>query len=395
MLALLLGCAWAGVIAWLLARAIRQYQYYQVLRPLSDAGESPLPSVAVIVPARNEAHNIARCVGGLLAQDYPSDRLQIVVIDDNSTDGTAEIVRQSAGQDPRVKLLAGEALPSGWAGKPHACWQAANAADAAQADWLCFLDADTTAFPPLLRTAVSAAQSRHLDMLSLEPVQDLLSWSERLIIPAGFFLLAFTHDIRKVNDSESSEAFANGQFILIRRQAYQDIGGHAACRNAICEDTAIARAVKGSGGKLAVLGTEGLIRTRMYTGLASLWEGISKNCTEMIGSPGATVLAAVFGLALAIFSIALPLGIGLAWWHSHSALIGVGFVFAALGSLALLGTHIGAANYFKMPLYYGVLFPIGYLLGSLVALNSVLGRMRGQVQWKGRVYAPPDGAGVG
>jgi len=394
MLPLLLGCAWAGVIAWLLARAIRQYQFYQVLRPL-PVGDDALPHLAVIVPARNEAHNIARCIGGLLAQDYPHDLLRIFVIDDNSTDATAEIVRQTAGRDTRVKIITGQPLPSGWAGKPHACWQGATAADRDEPRWLCFLDADTSAAPPLLRTAVAEAQCRQLDMLSLEPVQELLTWSERLIIPAGFFLLAFTHDIRKVNDPASPEAFANGQFILIRRQAYQDVGGHAACRSAICEDTALARAVKGSGRKLAVLGTEGLIRTRMYNGFAPLWEGISKNCTEMIGSAGATVLAAAFGLALATLSIGLPLGIGLAGLQTHSMLAGLGLVFAALGSLALLGTHIGAANYLKMPLYYGMLFPAGYLLGSIVALNSVLGRLRGQVQWKGRMYAPPDGAGAG
>src|SRR5207248_7969753 len=104
----------------------------------------------------------------------------------------------AAAGDERVQLLAGAALPGGWAGKPHACWQ--GAAAAGKVDWLCFIDADTTADPPLLRTAIAAAEARGLDMLSVQPFQELGSWSERLVLPAGFFFVAFTQDLRRVND---------------------------------------------------------------------------------------------------------------------------------------------------------------------------------------------------
>ncbi len=226
---------WAGGVAWLLWRAVRQFGLYQTLRP-APAGQDDLPDLAVIVPARNEAARIGRCLRGLLAQDYPTERLRIIVVDDNSTDGTAALVGRIAAEDARVVLIHGRPPPPGWAGKPHAC---AQGADAAGAGRLCFLDADTVPRPALMRTAVLAARERGIDLLSLEPFQELGGFAERLIIPSGMFLIAFTQDPSRVNDPTLPDATANGQFLLFRREAYEAVGGFAAVRDEICEDRAL------------------------------------------------------------------------------------------------------------------------------------------------------------
>jgi chlorobactene glucosyltransferase len=390
--ALILSIAWAVLIAWLLVHAVSQYRHYQGIPTISDRKSQPArdePSIAIIVPARNEAHNIAKCLDGLVVQEYAPRRLSIVVVDDGSTDGTGEIIRGFVRDDPRVTLVQGLPLPHGWAGKPHACWQAVAAPVARAADWLCFVDADTVAAPLLIRSAVAAAETRGLDMLSLSPFQELVTCWERLVIPCGFFLLAFTQDLRRVNDPASSKAAANGQFLLFRREVYEAIGGHAAVPCELSEDTALARRVKAADYRFALLGAETLICTRMFTGLQSVWEGVSKNVTEMIGGLTATAGAAALGLLLAFASILLPIWEGFRLADSHTPIAIAGFIVALAASLALFGTHLGAARYFRIPIGYGLMFPLGYTLGAVVALHGVAERLRGQVIWKGRTYAPP------
>jgi chlorobactene glucosyltransferase len=368
---------WVGIVAWLLIRAVTQYRHYEMLGPCETWSRGGEKEVTVIVPARNEAGNIGRCVRRLLAQDYP--RLDIFVVNDNSNDHTATIVADFTCFDRRLHLLESAALPPGWAGKPHACSQGAAATGA---DWLCFMDADTMAEPGLISAAVKVAEERGLDMLSLEPFQELGGFWERLIIPAGFFLLAFQHDLRRVNNPACADAAANGQFILIRRGVYEAVGGHAAVRDEICEDTALARLVKGSGHRLAVLGAAELVGTRMYTNLDSLWEGLSKNAVEMLGGTCGTMVAALAAFALGWVTVLLPI-----WaWHQHAP---VAASLISLGAVALAATHVSGAVYFGIPFFYGLLFPIGYTMGGLIALNSIWLRWNKRVAWKGRVYAPP------
>ncbi len=368
--------AWAGGVAWLLCRAARQFGLYRTLRP-APPGQDDLPDLAVIVPARNEAARIGRCLHGLLAQDYPAARLRIIVVDDNSTDGTAALVARIAAEDARVVLVRGRPLPPGWAGKPHACGQGAEAAGA---DWLCFLDADTAPRPALLRTAVLAAREGRIDLLSLEPFQELGSFAERLIIPSGMFLIAFTQDPSRVNDPARPDATANGQFLLFRREAYEAVGGFAAVREEICEDKALARAVKRAGFRLALLGAEELVNVRMYTGFRSLAEGLAKNVVDMAGGVGPTLAAAGLALVLGWAPILVPLWVG---GRRPAALAA-----ALAGSLALLGTHFAGARHFRIPFWYGLLFPLGYTLAAAVALYAVSRRLRGVVVWKGRAYSP-------
>ena len=380
-----LSVAWAAIIGWLIVRAVDQFRAYRSLQP-ARCGE--LPAVAVLVPARNEERHIGRCLEGLLLQNYPPDRLQIFVVNDNSSDHTGDIITDFARLDPRVHLLQGEPLPADWMGKPHACWQAAQAADA---DWLCFVDADTSADPRLLSAAVTHACGHELDMLSLEPFQVLGSFWERVVIPSGLLVLACTQDMRQVNDPHSPEAFANGQFILIRRSAYEAVGGHAAAPCAVCEDRALALHVKHAGGRLAVLGAESLIRTRMYSSLRTLWSGLAKNVIETLGGIGRTVCAASAGLLIAWTSVLLPVAAIWGLAHHPGFVSGSALALALAGTIALVGMHVGAARHLRIPWAYGLLYPLGYTVASLIALQGIVHRLNGRVSWKGRTYAVEPG----
>lgn len=387
-----LSIMWALVVAGLLARAITQYRHYQIVR----AGPGPAgplgPAVSVVVPARNEERIIGNCIAGLMRQDYPPGRLHIIVNDDNSTDRTFAIVAELAARDDRVRLIKGELLPEGWLGKPHACWRAAGQA---VGEWLCFIDADTIAEPPLIATAVQKAMSDGLDLLSLQPFQELGTFAERLILPAGFFLIAFTQDLRRTNDPASPEASVNGQFLLIRRSVYESVGGHAAVRDAVAEDSALARVIKSSGHRIGCFGAEGLLHTRMYSDFLSLWEGAARQAASLLPSAAILLCVAIAAFLLALASVALPAWAAccLAW--SPDALAIVACALAGAGSIAMLGTHIGAARYFRIPFWYGLLFPLGYVVGSGVVVYAAWQRLHRRTRWKGRTYPALSRADTG
>lgn len=380
---LFVALAWAALIAVLVLRMLRQYRCFEEVGPHSASIADDAPRLAVIVPARNEAKRIGRCLDALLKQDYLPSRLRIIVVDDDSSDDTATIVQAVVADAGGATLLRAPPLPQGWMGKPHACQAGANSAGT---EWLCFMDADTQAEPELLGTAIAVARARKLDMLSLEPFQVLGSFWERVIIPVGYVLVAFFLDPARNNDPEDPQAAANGQFILIRREVYESVGGHAAVRDAITEDFALARRVKRAGYRLAMLGGSRLIRTRMYTGLGEIWRGLSKNVPDIVGGLGRTVLLALAAVVMAVVSVGLP-----AWTvplaiSEPAPILVAAAVFSVLGTAALIGFHIGAVRHLQLPAWYGLLFPLGYVIGTALALHAIWWRARGHVLWKDRAY---------
>lgn len=380
---LVFSSLWLAIVIWLILRAISQ----RGLLPRLSAAE-PLPAaphVTVIVPARDEAANIGRCVHSLLAQDYPPDRLDVLVIDDHSADDTAAIVRAIAARDPRVSLLSSPSLPPRWTGKSHACWIGARTA-APESEWLCFLDADVWGEPPLLSSAVHAATCRNLDLLSLAPRQELGSFAERLMLPCGLILLSFLQDLREVQSRSGSAVTATGQFMLIRRGAYEAVGGHAAVCNVICEDLEFARLLKQSGCSVLLMGGDDMIATRMYTGWRTLWPGFTKNLVDTLGGPRATLTFTPLAVILAWAAVAMPIVDAVAYWQAVLD-AGTALAVALLGSAAAFGLHLAATFYFRIPFWYGLLFPLGYTLGAAMALDSVRRRLTGRVIWKGRTYS--------
>jgi chlorobactene glucosyltransferase len=381
---LVLSSLWLALVVWLIARAVRQHSVLaRVAVSARDPGSSA-PKVAVIVPARNEAANIGPCVQSLSAQEYPRDRLLLIVVDDDSSDETSAIVTALAKHDDRIKLLHTPPLPPGWKGKVNACC-AGVAAAPQDAQWLCFLDADMRAAPRAIASAVAAASERKLDLLTLAPRHELESFAERLMLPCGLYLLGFYQDLEKVQAPDSDEVVATGQFMLLRRTAYDAVGGHVPVHNEICEDVELALLMKRRGYRVLLMDGNLLLRTRMYTGWSTLWPGFAKNLIQLLGGRLRTLIAAPVIVALAWTAVWLPLRDLAAAMHSVPD-ARLALALATLGSAAVLGLHVGGAAHFKIPWWYGLLFPLGYTAGGIMALDSVRWRMTRRVHWKGRVY---------
>jgi chlorobactene glucosyltransferase len=381
MIAAAVSLLWALVVATLIGRALRQYQAYEVVQPAPLPGAAPM--IDIVVPARNEADAIGSCLAGLAAQDYPASRVSITVVDDGSTDGTAAIARGMGGIAVPLAVIEAGPLPAGWMGKAHACWRGAGEG---RGEWLCFIDADTIPAPALLRSAITAAQQRSLDFLSLEPHQVLVTVWERLIIPAGLCALGFAGDLRRVGDPDDPSAAANGQFLLIRRAAYERAGGHRAVRGTVSEDSALAARVKATGGRIALMGAAPLIGVRMYRSLPQLWEGLRRSVIDTFGGVGRTAVIALGGLVIAWSALAIPAALAVRFAATPAPLDAAALAVALAASLALFGVHIAAARYFAIPLGYGLLFPVAYSLAAVLALAGIRARRQGRVAWKGRSY---------
>jgi chlorobactene glucosyltransferase len=378
-----LSSAWLALVAWLILRAFNQRALLPPLHPALPSGEA-VPQVTAIVPARDEEANIARCLHGLLAQDYPSARLRVVVVDDHSADATRAIAGAVVARQPRVSLLDAPPLPPGWLGKCHACWVGADAANG-ESEWLCFLDADVRPGASLLLRAVATARAEGLDLLSLAPRQELGSFAERLVMPCGLYLMAFYQDLGHLQSRSGDDATATGQFMLVRRAVYQATGGHAAVRTLIAEDVALARLIKRAGGRVALHDGREAISARMYTGWRSLWEGVAKNLVDMLGGPVPTLVTAFAGTAIAWAAWLIPAVDAVSC--AQGSLSGCTALGPALiASLAATGLHVAGAQYFGIPLWYGLLFPLGYTAGAVMAIDSLRLRLRGRVTWKGRTY---------
>jgi chlorobactene glucosyltransferase len=381
---LVLSFVWLCIVTWLIARAFNQRGLLQALEPAGPPPAHGAPEVAIIVPARDEAANIGRCLQSLVDQSYPSAHLRIVVVDDHSTDRTLEIATFFAARHPQLRVLRSPPLPPRWVGKAHACWIGAQAIGA-DAQWLCFTDADVWGERDLIASAVAAVTAQRLDLLSLAPQQQLGSFAERLTMPCGLYLLAFYQDLHVVQARNGPEATATGQFILVRRSLYDAIGGHAAVHGAISEDLMLARLLKRAGGYALLQDGRRLLSTRMYTGWSSLWIGVSKNLSDMLGGPARTIAVALAAVVLAWAALLVPLADAVSCARDSQTAC-VALIPAVLGSAAAFGLHIAGASYFRIPLWYGLLFPLGYSAGAAMAIDSVRRRLSGHVSWKGRTY---------
>ncbi|HEU4565626.1 MAG TPA: glycosyltransferase family 2 protein, partial [Gemmatimonadaceae bacterium] len=268
--ALLAALPWLVTPVIVLVRARRS----RTLDEEAAAAPDDAPLASIIIPARDEAHNIARCARSVLAARYPA--LEVIVVDDRSTDGTGEIARAIAAEDARLRVVETPPLPDGWFGKQWAC---ATGAAAARGALLCFTDADTTHAPDLLPRAVNALRSRDADLLSVAGTQEAHGFWERLIQPQIFsLLLARYGGTEVVNRSPRVEdKIANGQFMLFRRAAYEASGGHEAVRGRVAEDLALAQRLFALDYRTALVLGAPQLATRMYTSLRELVRGWMKN----------------------------------------------------------------------------------------------------------------------
>jgi chlorobactene glucosyltransferase len=351
-------------------------------------GAASWPFVSIIVPARNEERNLPTLLPSLLNQTYPADRYEVIVVDDQSTDGTAAILAEAAARDPRLRVLRGEPLPDGWKGKPHAMMQGAAAA---HGDWLLFTDADTIHHPAALLSALADAYAHQADLYTIQPDLIMDGIAERLIMPIAAMGIAATYSLKEVNDPHSPIAIANGQYILVRRAVYDAVGGIAAVRAAIAEDQAFGKLVKRQGYRLYLtIGTE-LMRVRMYTNLAEVWEGWGKNVVlSMRSEPFNAVrqLAALTSGGVLPFLLAGGYGLrllGATGAARDRARWGLALSLAQIVPLLLLKRRVD--RWLGLPLGWTFTYPLGMALFTLILLNSLRRLLTGQgVTWKGRSY---------
>jgi len=355
-----------------------------VVQPVPPSGTSPL--ISIIVPARNEAANIRRCVEALLAQDYPL--FEAIVVDDRSTDATPAILRELAADDARLRILRGADLPDGWAGKPHALHQGAAVA---RGEWLCFVDADTFLRPSALSSTLATARATQADLFTMLTEQELGTFWEKAILPLIFTALSVGFPPRRANDPQRKDAIANGQFILIRRSVYAQTGGHAAIRGSIVEDKDLAVLVKSGGYRLIMADGRAAARTRMYTSLAGMWEGWTKNIFLGLRQRTGLLLLGAFGATLALAAaLVLPLWplAGLLWWARTADWMGLAVTGEAVIVWGyLLRLRARASHQFGLSGWYALSTPLGAAVFAAMMLASAWKVLSGRgVTWKGRTY---------
>lgn len=369
------------IIRWL----HNQYQMDIVVEPAPPPPDAPL--ISVCIPARNEERNIRACVEWVLGQDYPN--FEAIVLDDRSTDATLEILRQIAARNDKLKIISGSDLPKGWAGKPHALYQASAVA---RGEWLCFIDADTFLAPETLSACYAKTLETQADMFTIMTFQVLGSFWEKVVMPLVMTALSVGFSPRKVNDPNRKDAIANGQFILIKRPVYDAIGGHARVKDNIVEDKAISEQVKWNGYRLIVADGMKVARTRMYTSLPEMWEGWTKNIyLGLRGQPGLVVLG-VFGAFLAVMAaLFLPTWplLGIYWYVNGGGWMAIAAIMQAL-LLWIYLIHVRARVAVKMEIspWYALTTPLGAgVFGAMMFASAWKVVTRRGVTWKGRVYA--------
>ena len=375
--ALLPALPWLAPFA-ALARLGRRTPELSTAPPVTDG-----PLISVVIPARNESRVIATVLGSVLESRYAA--LEIIVVDDRSTDDTAARVAGIAERDPRVRLIEGEPLPEGWFGKPWACVQGARAA---RGEILVFTDADTRHAPDLLPHAAGALHAERADLLTISPRQRCETFWERVVMPQIWFLLGVRYHPRAVNRARRArDVIANGQFIMVRRDAYDRVGTHAAVRGEVAEDLALAQAFFAAGLRSWFAFAESLMETRMYESLPHLVEGWSKNI--YLGGrrsfPDEPVRRALVPLALAgsiVFWLLPPLVLAGALAGAWPSLAAAGAVATLLCVAFWMLMSLGM----QIPAWYGLLYPLGAgVLLYVVARSTWRGSRR--VEWRGRTYS--------
>jgi glycosyltransferase involved in cell wall biosynthesis len=327
--------------------------------------------VSAIVPARNEEASIAACINSLAAQP---EIIEIIAVNDQSSDRTAEILHGLAKNIPQLRVIDAPPPPPGWVGKNHAV---SLGAQQATSPWLLFTDADAVLLEGAIAKALALATEKDAAFLSFSPEQELQTWYEKVLIPFIYLRLAQRFSFDEVNDPSSKSAAANGQFLMIAREAYDAVGGHAAIHNSVLEDVALARRVKSDGFRIWFASGFGIVRVRMYRSFSAMWEGWKKNLFQLMGGTTGSVFSE--------FESALP------WMILVILIIGIKLPIATFAGVILL---------LLRQLTYGLAlsrnhFPFKYIIYYLPAIFMYAGVLwashesyaKGKVTWKGREYS--------
>ena len=347
---------------------------YLIYNPARCRYAREAPFVSVLIPARNEEDNISACICSLLAQDYPC--FEVIVLDD-SEDRTTEILESF--HDPKLQWIKGKTLPSGWLGKTWACHQLS---ELAKGEYLLFTDADTTHKRSALSCTIAAVQNSGAGFASLMPRQVVVTFMEKLIVPVInwgiFFYLPLFLAYRLPFPFLSA---AVGQYILFSRAAYEKSGGHAAVKDSIDDDLALARQVKSMGIKWILMNGKDLLSCRMYKDSKQVWDGFGKNLFSITGYRILPHLFIWIWTALIFIEPVLLLVVHLFYPTVISTKLAfraaAAYVLSFIMWLLMLGK-------FGLPLHLVLLCPVAVFLTVLAALRSMVLHLFGRTIWKGR-----------
>ncbi len=332
--------------------------------------------LSAIVPARNEEAVIAACVESLARQ---AEIAEILVVNDQSADKTAAIVREWMERLPQLRLLETKELPAGWVGKNNAVWLGAREA---KSEWLLFTDADAVHNSDSAAKALAIAEEENAVLVSFSPEQVMETWYEKSLIPYVYCRLASRFSFTEVNDSQKAKAAANGQFLMIRRDVYEAVGGHASVAGEVLEDVALAKRVKSAGYRIWFGSGKGIVRVRMYRSFGAMWQGWRKNLYPLMGGKAEAVgreFVRAVGPVMATMVAAVA-----AWAFTESWLAAVGIL--AMGTIGICVAYHGELRRNEFPprlIWYGL---PGRLLFAGILWASYRGHRRGKLEWKGREY---------
>lgn len=368
----------AGLIIFLLNLILN----LRSIRMVQNNGKlpEPPPLVSVLIPARDEEKNIENCLESLRKQDYPN--FEVIVLDDNSTDETADIVDRIVTVDKRIRLVEGEPLPESWAGKPFACHQLAKMA---KGSWFLFVDADTTHAPHMLRSLLALALRLRPSLLSGFPRQLANSLPQKIAIPVLYFVILSWFPIWWLQRSKKPRpSLAIGQLLLFPAEEYWRIGGHEAVKSRILEDVWLGVEVNRHGGRQIAVDLSPVVSCHMYQSVGAMWEGFIKWIYSVASlSPIALVgllvagylffLAPFYWLWKDLFVAATPSD----WGHI--------LVFQV--ALIIVMRWV-VDNHFKEPVVSALLHPVGFSFLMLTCIYAGLRRTAGAgVHWKKRLYS--------
>lgn len=362
----------------------------------SDAASVNLPVdtpaslvVSIIIPARNEARNIARCLDGVLSQQTQLN-YEIIVVDDGSTDDTPTILADYAKRKPhRIRVLQGRPLQPGWVGKCNACQ---HGAEAAQGEWLLFLDADTEASPQLIESMLDLARYDQLDALSIMPFNQLVSLSERVVLPI-FWFFAFTvfPGLRGHKpEIKPAQAMAVGQCFMFKARVYYALGGHAAVSDKVLEDVEFAQVLRASGYRLGMSTGFDEIRVRMYHNFDEVALGLMKHARAGLHLSGWRGYWAIFStVAVSILPLVLLIARLLQWQLGQfDPVFGIAVLSSIVCYVASLQLWAQVyAKLFKLSALHAFMAPFGMVAYLAIALMGILRvTFKRGIIWKGRVY---------
>lgn len=371
--------AWAGFAALALLAYGRMRKFRRPRMPLPD----PPPRVTILIPAKDEGAGIRACLERVLTQDYPN--FSVLAVDDRSSDATGAIMDELAAAHPdrlRALHIPPGGLPPGWLGKCNALYTAAAHADG---EWLLFVDSDVKIEPDALSTAVARATRKNYDALSIMTRLECENFWEKLLLPlAAASVAAITKMSLTNHDKYRETAFANGQFFLIRRDTYEEVGGHAAVRDNITEDVALMRLMKAAGKRCRLYLGRDFASTRMHTTLPAMFSGWSRIYSGVTRRRALPIIVAMLFVALCGLSAYVVLAASLVAFASSGRTdwLALSLLHVAIMTVTLMGIYQMSGN----PRRYALAFPLGGAVMIAIYAAAIRACRTGTIAWRGTSY---------